>query len=439
MDKRPPFSPDALFALLKGRVAEAELYQQTGESRPVLFKAGKLHSAEANISCSAGLRVVVEGRVGFASGNDPENLASLAERALASARFGEKAAFSLPASCTAHFAVQTVDTGVPALTIEQKIAHGKSVLERLAPESRGLSVDLETQTSESTDFLNNTHGLALSSQRTVYSFGYSALKVDANGLLWLSEGNSSCRVDNRTDKQVARTLFLLEKASRVVPAKNPRIIIVEPAVLSSLVAAFTTAISGKTVFKGTSPLSGKLGQSITDPRFSLFEDPSLDYRTASVVFDDEGVPAAKKALIENGVLKSFIYDLQTAGLSNALPTGNGFRGTGSLPAPGYCNLVIPCGSKSTEQIVRETKDGLWIHSVLGSGQSNMLAGDFSLNAHLAFKIENGGITGRVKDTMISGNVYDLFRKITEISSDTDDSSGSTIYPAMAFEGVSVTG
>ena len=68
----------------------------------------------------------------------------------------------------------------------------------------------------------------------------------------------------------------------------------------------------------------------------------------------------------------------------------------------------------------------------------MLAGDFSLNASLAYKIENGEITGRVKDTMISGNVYDIFKKITEISAEQDD-TGSRFFPSIAFEGVKVNG
>jgi PmbA protein len=134
----------------------------------------------------------------------------------------------------------------------------------------------------------------------------------------------------------------------------------------------------------------------------------------------------------------FIYDLETAGITGSKPTGNGERGFSSLPSPGYSNLVIPTGPKPTREIIRETKNGLWIHSVLGSGQSNMLAGDFSLNAHLAYRIENGEITGRVKDTMISGNVYDIFKKIKDISSDQDD-TGSKFFPAIAFEGIKVNG
>ncbi|OGS34566.1 MAG: hypothetical protein A2293_00435 [Elusimicrobia bacterium RIFOXYB2_FULL_49_7] len=68
----------------------------------------------------------------------------------------------------------------------------------------------------------------------------------------------------------------------------------------------------------------------------------------------------------------------------------------------------------------------------------MLAGDFSLNAHLAYRIENGQITGRVKDTMLSGNVYDLFNKLGEMGAEVDD-TGTHLFPPISFLGVQVSG
>ena len=134
----------------------------------------------------------------------------------------------------------------------------------------------------------------------------------------------------------------------------------------------------------------------------------------------------------------FVYDLDTAAKANTVSTGNGERTYSSTPLPGFSSLIIPPGSKSTKEIISNTKNGIWIHSVLGAGQSNMLAGDFSLNAHLAYRIVNGEIIGRIKDTMISGNIYETFNNITAISSDVNDGSHHH-FPAMAFAGITVTG
>ena len=438
MTPGPIFDIDKIFSLVRGKAVEAEVYQSQSESRPVIFKANRLKSAEANLSCGASLRIVADGNTGFATTNDPNGLESLAERALRSARYGGKAHFSLPGTCKYDEVPRTYYGETAEHGRDAKITSGEETIRRLLEKAPGVNIDLEVETGFSKMTLSNLRGLSLSQEKTWYSFGFSMLNVDKNGLLWISRGNTSSRVEDKSSRLAEEALFLLEKSAWVQPVGRPQVVILEPDVVGLLVSSFLAGLNGKTVQKGTSPLSKKLGQTITDARFSLIEDPFIKDRPTSSPFDDEGIPRRKNALIDRGVAKMFVYDLETAGITGSKPTGNGERGYSSLPAPGFSNLIIPTGPKPVKEILKGVKNGLWIHSVLGSGQSNMLAGDFSLNAHLAYKIENGEITGRVKDTMISGNVYDIFNKITEISSEQDD-TGSRFFPSIAFEGIKVNG
>jgi PmbA protein len=187
---------------------------------------------------------------------------------------------------------------------------------------------------------------------------------------------------------------------------------------------------------GASPLKDKLGAEVFDRKFSLWDDATLPYAVASCPCDDEGVTAQRTTLVENGVVSQFIYDLQTAGLANARSTGNGSRG-GGLPAPSMNSLVIREGETSYNDMVASIKSGLVVEQLMGAGQGNVLNGDFSGNVLLGYKIENGEVTGRVKNTMVSGNVYQVLKQIEALGNDIRWVDGFLKTPSICCANLSV--
>jgi PmbA protein len=177
-------------------------------------------------------------------------------------------------------------------------------------------------------------------------------------------------------------------------------------------------LNGRDVYKGVSPLGGKLGQKLLHESFSLVDDPTLDGRFGSASHDDEGVAHRRTPLIEGGVLKSFYYDLKTAAQAGVAPTGNGSRGLFGTPNPSVTNLVVEPGTTSVADIIAGIDEGLLVDNVLGLGQGNIISGAFSNPLSLAFKIEKGEIVGRVKDAAIAGNVYEDMQEIAAISKET---------------------
>jgi PmbA protein len=194
-----------------------------------------------------------------------------------------------------------------------------------------------------------------------------------------------------------KAIELFKMAESIAPIRSGDMpVIFTPQGVNVLLLALSLGFDGKNVFLGSSPLSGKLGEKIADERFFVTDNPLLDYANSSGKYDEEGIPHQITPLIEGGVAKHFLYDLDTAGRAGAKTTGNG---VGCKPT----NLVVKEGNASYKEMIRNTKEGLLVHNVLGLGQGNPISGEFSVNVHLGYKIENGEVVGRVKDVMLAGN------------------------------------
>ena len=165
-----------------------------------------------------------------------------------------------------------------------------------------------------------------------------------------------------------------------------------------------------------------------------------DFGVYSSPFDDEGTPTQTKTWIDRGVLQGFYGDIRTCKELGIAPTGNGFRGDlGNYPSPGLFNLAIASSQTIQGDIVElaaTLKNGLIVDQVLG--EDSDLSGDFSINIDLGYRVKNGEIVGRVKDTMLSGNIYKALNQVTAVASDRAW-HGSLYVPAMIVEGLSITG
>jgi PmbA protein len=237
----------------------------------------------------------------------------------------------------------------------------------------------------------------------------------------------------------------LDHALRVVAAPEGALpVVFTPAGLSALMLPVTQALSGKAVLQGISPLGAKVGEQVFDPRFSLSDDPLRGGRVASRPLDDECVPSRTTCLVEGGVVQRFIYDLETAARAKTRSTGHGQRGIFGKPVPAYTNLVLGVGDQVSGEtrpqlgggLLGEIRDGLLVDELIGVGQGNVTGGAFSHPVALAYRIERGAITGRVKDAAVAGNAYELWKQVGGFGDDARW-TGSRWAPSVRFEGVSV--
>ena len=154
-------------------------------------------------------------------------------------------------------------------------------------------------------------------------------------------------------------------------------------------------------------------------------------------FDDEGTPARAKMLIENGVVSDYIADLKYAARLKRAPSGNASRGYSSLPSASTSFLSIPAGDVAYDKLIASCTKAILAESFLGLGQSNTLAGDFSAKFDLAYVIENGKITGRAADSMISGNLFSLLAGDVAFTHERF-MAGNVLLPCMFFDAVDVS-
>ena len=416
----------------------AEIIYEEGESRSISFENNKLKSVYTKSIRGIGLRIIKDGKIGFSSTTDFRKPEQLVTNAIESAEFGQEAKFEFQTK-NQFKDIKLFDENVVNYPIENGIQIGKETIEKALSVNPDYECGVSIGKGVSTCRLINSSGLDVSAQSTSFGTSIDILLVKDKGLLWVGEGESSAKVADDLDKHITKALHdlkLAEKEIEISTASYP--VIFTSKAIGTLLSTFETGCNGKMIQKGVSPLTGKLGQKIIDERISMYDDPTIDYADGSYIYDDEGVSAQRTPLFESGVLKNYIYDLQTAGIMNAKSTGNGTRSFASQPSPGNSNVIIEPGEMKFEDMIKDMKRGILVDQVLGGGQSNILAGEFSVNIDLGFLVENGEIVGRVKDCMIAGNVFDVFNNIIALG-DKSDWHGSLKVPPFYFKSINVAG
>jgi PmbA protein len=422
-------------------VAKGDVISSYSHSRPVDFEMDHLKSIEDISRFSIGLRVFGGGRVGNSFINSLDDKDILINNALESSSLGDEIDFDLPGALDFK-PMNTFYPGVKDYDEHKAVKIGDEIIKRLKSIDSEAKVNAGISASYSRNYLTNTNGFWGSYDSTFFSVSAGMLLVDeaqGGGLLSVDEGDASYNDDVDIENICSTIEWRYKNALNKVSMNTGYFpVLFSPDALGLLLESIEIAANAKTLFKGISVLSGKTGQIIADPSFSITDNPLLENGLGSYPFDDEGVLPGVLPIIENGVFKNFIYDLTTAKRLNARSTGHGSRSTASMPSPSFSNLVVGTGSSSFEEMIGSIKYGLYVCEFLGGGMSNMIAGDFSVNVELGYLVENGHVSGRVKDTMLSGNVYDLLKDIEAIESRTHK-KGSLYAPHILFRKASITG
>lgn len=428
---------EELLKKAKKSVDSAEVFFSDTTTEQVDFKFDRLHLMDKKNIQSIGLRVIKDGKIGFSSHTNLTDLDGLVENAVASAKFGQPAKLNFPEKVNAT-PVKIRSEKVEKFDTTEAIKIGNEAIGLIKEFDPGIKCDAGVSKVTSSSRILNSSGLDVSYEQTLFSYALVGVVVIENSFLDVWEMYVKCEMNVPTKEFVEKIIERTKLARKVakIPTKRASVIFM-PRSIPPILSAIMVAVNGKQIQKKSSPLINRLNNKLLDEKLSITDDGTVDFLAGSAPFDDEGIATRPTSIIEKGVLKNFIFDLQTAGILNLASTGNGQRGPNTLPSPNANNWVVSPGEWKLDDMIKDIKEGLIIYDTIGGGQSNILAGDFSVNIGLGYKIENGEITGRVKDTMVSGNVYEAFNDIIGLGSVAEDIHGNLRTPAFYLGNVSV--
>ncbi|AGY58393.1 TldD/PmbA family protein [Gloeobacter kilaueensis] len=430
-------SVQKLLALARQQGVQAEVYFLQLDETPVKFETNRLKSLQTRATTGIALRVLSQGRLGFASSTDLSRLEALLAAAIETAGSGDPAEFDflaageLPEGRASR--LFTVPSG------DHFVRLGDELVARIRDYNGDILVSAAFTLRRSQVEIATTGGTTGRRERTTVSASLSGNLVRDADLLEVSDFAVERDGEPDYEQLVAGVIAKFRRAERTAWVESGTL----PVVFSPMAAAFTlgglfqTALSGQTVLQKTSPLADRLDQQVFSEELTLFEAP--DQGTAATGFDDEGTPTRAKQFIERGVVQEFYWDRTWAARAGRLPGGNGFRSGLARPAPGLVNFCMAGGRATTAQLIGSIDEGILVEQVLGAGQSNTLAGEFSVNLDLGYKIEKGEIVGRLKNTMVAGNIFEAFStQLLGLSRETSWVFGSTALPTIAFSHLGVS-
>lgn len=400
---------------LMTQAEQVEVMNLRSESTAIGFEANRLKSSQVEETTGVAVRVVKDGRLGFAASSDESAAEKLTTNVLESAAYGDEVPIAFPVPQSAP-EVTTFDQTIAGLSIPRMVEIGQEIIDLILPIEPDARISVELERGVQHLSIRNQAGTEVSFKRSPLSISFMVDRVKGDDVLIMFDtlGATTWKDDYLAFvRRMGEKLELAKESATIQSGRMP--VLFAPTSALVLGLPLMLGLNGKNVYTHVSPMAGKIGERLFDDKITVIDDPTLDGKFGSAPYDDEGVAHRRNVLVEQGVLKSFMYDLKTAAQSGVESTGNGSRSLFSPPGPSPTNLIFEAGETPLAEIIASMDEGLLVENALGLGQGNVISGAFSNSLSLAFKIEKGEIVGRVKDVSIAGNVYELLRDVVAVS------------------------
>ncbi|MDA8232505.1 MAG: TldD/PmbA family protein [Magnetospirillum sp.] len=383
------------------------------------WRLGELERLERSESGDIGLRVLIGRRQAMVSSSDRSEsaLAELVERCVAMARTVPEdpfAGLAEPGQLAATF--PDLDICDPVEPSAETLVDMVRRTEDAARSVEGVtnSDGAEAGWGRSSVAFVGSNGFAHSYAFTHCSLSASVLAGDSSTGMERDHDYTTAvhMADLRSPEDVGleagrRTVARLG-SRKVKTCKVP--VVYDPRVARSLAGTLAGAINGAAIARGTSFLKDSMGERVFAPGIRVVDDPHRHRGLRSRPCDGEGLPTRPMAVIEDGMLTTWLLDLRSSRQLKLAPTGHGSRGTASPPSPSASNFYIDAGPVTVQELIGDISHGLYVTEAFGHG-INMVTGDYSRGA-AGFWIEGGEIAYPVSEITIAGNMKDMFLNLT---------------------------
>lgn len=437
---------DALLQAAKRAGADAaDAIAVEGIATAIDIRAGALEQAERSEGVELGLRVLIGQRQACVSVSDTSDatIRAVAERAVAMAREAPNdpyAGLADPSQLAQNWDMAALELcdltpEVSAAVLESDARRAEAAAMAVA----GIS-QVEASASQSRRQIHLAASNGFSGGYARSSRSVSAVAFTGSGTAMERDWSAEGRI-HAVDLPSAESIGALAAARALerVGARKPKTgaypVLYDERISSGLIGHLLGAINGSTIARGSGWLRDALGQQILPAGLSVIEDPLRPRISGSRAFDGEGLPTARRAIVENGVLTGWVLDLATGRKLGMPSTANAARGASSPPSPGTSNIDLTQGTKTRAELIADMGSGLLITSLIGSS-INPTTGDYSRGAS-GFWVENGEITYAVNEVTIAGNLRDMLLRMTPAND--ARMHMSTRVPSLLVEGLTLAG
>jgi len=421
--------------------ADALLVQDASLS--VSRRLGKIEQLERSEGFDLGLRVFVGKRQAIVSSTDadPKGFAALAERAVAMAKVVPEDPFGgLPDSFDPPRDAAGLDLNDPIEPSAEDLIARAAMAEDAALAVKGVtnSEGADAGWSRVHIALAMSNGFAGAYVRSSHSLSCSAVAGEGTGMERDYEWSSVVHLADLDDPAKVGRVAAEKAVARLNP-RRPRTaripVLYDPRVSASLLGHLTGAINGAAVARGTSFLRDSLGKQVLARGLTVRDDPTRCRGLRSRPFDGEGMAGQPRAVVEDGVLTTWILDWRAARQLGMASTGHASRGTGGPPGPAPTNIWLEPGAVTPAGLMSDVAEGLYVTDLIGMGV-NGVTGDYSRGA-AGFMIRDGALAEPVSEITIAGNLKDMFLNMAA-ANDLVFRRGSDA-PTIRVEGMTLAG
>lgn len=444
-----PAAARAVEATLAAGASAVEAYASRDTGREVRVHGGEVESLTAATQTGIGVRAWDGHRVGYAYGTDlsEAGVAALAARAAELAAAADEDEFAAPPAPAAIEALPGLDSPSVAAWDAGQVAELALSVERTAlaadPRVAGVETAVYADSTEQVAIASST-GIAASYESS-NCFAYLQALAEGQGSRETGLGFGLARGPEDLDPEAIGA----EGAERAVamigagkPASRSCPVVLDPTVAASFAGLIGGALGARAVQRGRSPFAGRLGDEVASPAFALHDDGRDPAGAASAPFDGEGVPRRRTALIEDGALQAYLYDTYTANREGTSSTGSAARsGYRSLPSVSASNLIVAAGDLSTEDLLAQAGDGIFVTDVAGLHSGvNPVTGVFSVGAS-GRTIRDGALAEPVREFTIAGELVTMLRAVVASGSETRwvPFGGSVQTPPLLVSDLAISG
>lgn len=334
-----------------------------------------------------------------------------------------------------------LDDAARSVSVDEKIAIAS------AAEKTAMDFDPRITNSEGADFSNQfgrviyASSQGFSGEYQGSTFGHSVAPVASqDGAMqrdyWYSSNRKFARLDSAKSvgERAARRVLRRLGARKVKTCEVP--VVFDPDMAASLLRNLSSALSGYSLYKGASFLNGQIGNKIASQVMTVWDDGTIPGALGSKPFDSEGLPITKKAVVENGELRSYLLDTYSGKKLNMASTGNASRSVGEPPGVAPTNFYLAPGPRTPGEIIASVKQGLYLTETIGFGV-NLVTGDYSRGA-AGIWIDNGELAFPVEEVTIAGNLKEMFQNIEMVGNDLE-MRGRICAPTLKISQMTVAG